>query len=140
MKDLLRKHENRLFLSKVVGYLIPISQFIGQERMVPCPFHLDSRPSAKVYSDDQDGIERLFCYGCRKNFTSYHYIKDVLAKDPYKVLFDSFSETAIRVAYEAVKEEVVLKDSSEHHSLLEGDDPILDRIEQFLTKAYRLDE
>jgi hypothetical protein len=61
----LRRLDNRILAAKVVGYLLPISELLGSPvGMVLCPFHTDSQPSAKIYREDEDGIERLFCYSC----------------------------------------------------------------------------
>lgn len=52
--------------------------------LIECPFHVDSKPSAKFH-DDPDGATRLWCFSCRKQFTSY----DLLVKwgiDPTKYL------------------------------------------------------
>lgn len=135
----MRKPENRLMAAKLVGYLIPITEVLGSTaHQILCPFHQDSRPSAKIYTEDEDGVERLFCYSCRKSFTSFHLLKEY-GKDPIKVLFESFPESVISATWSSMKEDVVQHDSSEHYHLLEGDEPMIDRIEKFLKKIYRLE-
>ena len=59
-----------------------MSEDVGHEigGMVVCPFHMDTNPSAKFYADT-DGITRLFCFACKKQFTSYHYLRDVRRVD-----------------------------------------------------------
>lgn len=80
-----------------VSKLIPLSLFLGKRRgMVKCPFHMDSTPSAKMFLDDADGIEKLHCFSCRKQFTSYHYIGRVLGENPFEYL-------ALRVSKDRVE-------------------------------------
>lgn len=47
--------------------------WVRKPKMVLCPFHADSNPSAKFYIDT-DGIERLYCFSERKQFTSFDYL------------------------------------------------------------------
>lgn len=61
-------------------YVEDYGQITG--RMIPCPFHHDTNPSAKFYNDE-DGIVRLHCHGCKKQFTSFEYIRDVRGRDPF---------------------------------------------------------
>ena len=133
----LRKPLNRIILSKVVGYLIPISRVIGTyERMILCPFHPDTNPSAKVYSEDDDQIEKLYCHSCRKFYTSYHYIKDILRKDPLFVLKENFQTPIVLQAYEMFKDgDSVIRnfDSTEYLHLLENFN-----LEEFLLRIYRV--
>ena len=51
-----------------------------------CPFH-DNRntPAASLFKDS-DGIERLYCYRCTRQYTSYDYIVQVLEENPVKHL------------------------------------------------------
>jgi hypothetical protein len=131
--------ENRLLLSKVIGYLIPISELLNTDaKMVLCPFHVDSRPSAKIYSDDEDGIERLFCYSCRRSYTSYNLLKD-RSRNPLRVLFDNFPDGAIRAAIDAVKEGIEGKDFFGHYPILEKDAPPLSNLDEFLCKIYNVE-
>lgn len=76
-------------LSKLCVKLVSIKDLIGlNNKMICCPFHKDDTPSAKFHSDP-DG-DRLWCYGCQKMYTSYHYIRSVLEKDVYAYLNEKF--------------------------------------------------
>jgi hypothetical protein len=49
-----------------------------------CPFHDDNSPSAKIYGD-ADG-DHLYCHTCRKQFSSFDYIEQILQRDPLQYL------------------------------------------------------
>lgn len=86
---------NKYKLAKFVAYMIPIYKYYGTElprQNVICPFHNDSSPSAKLFIDESDGISRLYCHACRKQFTSYDYIKDVLHRNPVLYLREMFPD------------------------------------------------
>lgn len=80
-------------LRKFISYFIPISYFFGGDtyQNVLCPFHMDSTPSAKLFRDE-DNTSRLFCFACRRQFTSYDYIKKVIGKNPVLYLREIFPE------------------------------------------------
>lgn len=78
---------DKILAHSVISHLIPISSFLKKTfRLQLCPFHEDNRPSAKLYKDSD--YERLFCYACNRQYTSYSYIKIVLGKEPIKYLFE----------------------------------------------------
>ena len=83
-------------IRKFVAYLVPIWTFFGEitNQNVPCPFHHDNTPSAKLFVDE-DKISRLFCYACRQQFTSYDYIKLVLNKNPILYLRERYAEVRL---------------------------------------------
>lgn len=88
---------SRRHLYLLCSKLIDLSQFIEPfERNVCCPFHDDSTPSAKLFND-KDGIQRLFCYSCNRQFTSYDYIVRVLGKDVKETLLGSYSLSELEV-------------------------------------------
>ena len=61
-----------------------------------CLFHNDiNKPSAKLFFDD-DGVERLWCFVCKKQFTAYDYVKLILKENPLTVLLKDISETELR--------------------------------------------
>ena len=73
---------------KLVEKLIPLSWFINTTSTsnVLCPFHDNtSSPAAKIYTDE-NGISRLFCFAESKTYSSYHYIKLILEKDPIEYI------------------------------------------------------
>lgn len=66
-----------------------------------CVFHDDTnKPSAKLYKDE-DGIERMWCFVCRKQYTSYEYIKLILHENPITRFLKDYSENE---ALEFIKE------------------------------------
>ena len=72
---------------------IPITDFltglVGSS--VPCPFHGDSTPSAKIFHD-LDGTVRLHCFAEHRQFTSYDYVKHILKQRPSTFLRKKFTE------------------------------------------------
>lgn len=48
--------------------------------LIICPFHGDKNPSAKFFEDD-DGVDRLWCFACKKQYTSYEYLI-LIGKNP----------------------------------------------------------
>jgi len=54
---------------------------VMDQRMIVCPFHFDSRPSAKFFDADADGIVRLHCFSENRQFTVYDYLTLVLGLD-----------------------------------------------------------
>lgn len=82
---------NRRSLYILCSKLVGISEFVGDEgRSVCCPFHDDSRPSAKVFKD-KDSVERLFCYSCNRQFTSFDYIEKVEQRQVKDFLLERYS-------------------------------------------------
>lgn len=75
---------NHLLLSKVFTAFYNLSDFLElcEYGAMFCPFHEDkNKPSAKFFKDD-DGVERIYCYAERKQFTSYDYVKLILEENP----------------------------------------------------------
>lgn len=90
--------KDRRMLYKFVSLEVPISDFFGGDtfelgRNVECPFHGDSTPSARIFSGDADGIVKLYCYACRRQYSSYDYIRKVLNEDPAMYMRKKFSLT-----------------------------------------------
>ncbi len=67
-------------IHQIVAKKVSIQSLIEVDRnqvglkMVICPFHEDTNPSAKFFND-KDGVTRLYCFGCGKQYDSYHYLK-----------------------------------------------------------------
>jgi hypothetical protein len=98
----MEKLRDSLKLYLVVSKLFPISDFLDNgelKKHYKCPFHNDITPSAKLYTDEKDGIERLFCYSgsCRKQYTSYNYIKDIIGVSPLGYLVSHEKETRVSI-------------------------------------------
>lgn len=134
----LRDKENRILLFKLVSRLIPISTFIGEGKMHSCPFHSDSNPSAQLFEDPEG--ERLFCHGCRKQYTSYHYIKTILEEDPYLYLVSKFPEVVIKSTIALIQSngESLTRTTPGLGKLLEELDKGLG-LENFLIEVYHAD-
>lgn len=93
-------------LRRVMARLIPMSRVMGAEtRIVCCPFHDDNNPSAKLY-DDPDG-EHLYCFYCKKQFSSYDYVTRILQLEPERYLREKVAEEAIVVTLREVEKEAV---------------------------------
>lgn len=75
---------------------------------IKCLFHNDvNKPSAKLFLDT-DGVERLWCFVCKKQFTAYDYVKLILKKNPLAMLVKEISEKELR---EVLKEFMANPDS-----------------------------
>lgn len=78
---------------QIVTAAIPLSELaphLKTGRNVFCPFHPDEaggKTSAKLY-EDHDG-EHLYCYSCRRQYSSYHYLLRVMRYSPLKYLEDT---------------------------------------------------
>ena len=69
--------------------LIPLTQFLNVpygSSNVFCPFHPNTNTPAASLFKDADGIERLYCYVCRRQYTSYDYITIILEENPLDYL------------------------------------------------------
>ena len=85
MLDINSKKSIRLISTKYsIKDIMEQSGYSTNAKMVICPFHEDEHPSAKFYEDDDDGIVKLFCFGCKRQFSSYDYFKQF---DPGKLQF-----------------------------------------------------
>lgn len=140
LEEELRKRDNSDLLQKVVGYLFPISQFYGNRKMVVCDWHPDTTPSAKIFTEDEDGIEKHYCFSCRRMRTSYHYLKQIAGKDPVKCLLDTYPEAAIRSAMDNLFDSVVVRTTEEEQKLLvERKVPFIESIDEFIIAAYKVE-
>ena len=78
-------------------FLIPLSDYIGKfygSRF--CPFHRDiNHPSSKLYRDEEG--EHLFCFVCRKQYSSFDYVVKVLGENPYKILYSKVDRVKIEM-------------------------------------------
>lgn len=70
----LRNDNFKWLLRRVFSSMVPISYFVGNASKVVCPFHQDTIPSAKIYSTDEDKIEKLYCFSCRRVYLSFDYL------------------------------------------------------------------
>lgn len=78
---------NKLLLRSVVERSLSFEVYYSiEQRMIVCPFHYDSRPSAKFFEDDDDGVIRLHCFSENRQFTVYDYITDILGLDAIQEL------------------------------------------------------
>ena len=81
--------------------LVPLSSLANLNLgSVYCPFHTNIHTKSASLHLDPDGVERLWCYVCKKQFTSYNYLTQILGiKDIKKYMLDRFSEEEIENAY-----------------------------------------
>lgn len=82
-------------LAQLFSYMVSIATFLGSDKMLQCPFHPDKTPSSRMY-EDEDGVTRLFCFSCRRQFTSYDYVVKILEVNPVEYLKTLFSEKVLR--------------------------------------------
>ena len=102
--------KSKLKAKQFVNKFFPITDFLPSGRgLVCCPFHNDSRPSAKMFYDDD--YPKLYCYACNKQYGSADYIEQILGCDVVsfineRVKLDServeaFSDSFVYTEYKA---------------------------------------
>lgn len=92
----------RLMVNRGIHLTDLLDREVNGRREIRCPFHPDTRPSAKLYTDDPDGIQKIWCHVCMKQYTSWDYIQKVLKQDPVSFLRrerPEFAELASRIAW-----------------------------------------
>ena len=101
---------NNLLLSKVFPAFFNLSEFLelSEYGVMFCPFHDDrNKPSAKFFKDS-DGIERIYCYSERKQFTSYDYVKLILEENPlFKLLNEYDIDDIVEVTNELMNNDTL---------------------------------
>lgn len=86
------------YLRKLVEYLLPFELYLDtSQKMIICPFHLDSSPSAKFFTDDSDGIIRLFCFSENRQFTVFDYLQ-LMGISPLVVLEQEVPDESVLMA------------------------------------------
>lgn len=105
----------------VFSKLVPISIFFEDVNgAIYCPFHDDVRhPSAKIYFDDTDNTERLYCFAERKQYTSFHFVLFVLKQDCTEFLFSKNSQEEVDLALESLRLTLSRK-TDQNGQLIEG--------------------
>ena len=95
---LIRLKKDGLIVWNIVSRAISITQFVEfAYGNIFCPFHEDkNKPSATFFIDQEDDIDRLHCYTCHKQYTSYNYIKTFLKERPLDYLIKNIPEISIR--------------------------------------------
>lgn len=82
--------QDKKLLRRFYRRFISITLWLGGNRhgfddLVPeslrCPFHADTRPSARLYRSDTKG-DVIYCFGCSRNYDSYDYVELLLQKSP----------------------------------------------------------
>jgi hypothetical protein len=77
---------------------VPLSLFLKNTGyLIACPFHEESVPSAKIYEEENGGDCRLFCFGCRKTYRSYDYVRQVLERDPAQYLMEYYDNAVLNI-------------------------------------------
>lgn len=103
VKDFASLLSKRWHVNILCAKLVPISKILGAtNKVICCPFHPDRTPSAKFFVDEADGIERLFCFSCRKQFTSSDYIIKSLEQDVVAYLKGHFTDVQLDAASRAI--------------------------------------
>lgn len=107
-ENYLKLKADPLLLWRVVSRAVDITEFIPYQRSnIYCPFHDDTnKPSAMFKVADQDQIEKIHCFVCNKQYTSYDYIKRILELKPIDYLFDKVPDLLIG---SLIKEGLVFK-------------------------------
>lgn len=57
-----------------------------------CLFHHNVNTPAASLFKDSDGVERMYCYTCRRQYSSYDYITTILEKDPIEFLLKKYTK------------------------------------------------
>ena len=74
-------------------YLVPLTDLLTTHYgSIYCPFHHNVNTPAASLFKDKDGAERIYCYSCKKQFTSYDYITLILEKDPIQFLLKKYTK------------------------------------------------
>lgn len=123
---LYRKSDLRYLCMK----LIPITS-LGTFRYGSCfcPFHYNVNTPAATLFKDTDGIERMYCYSCKRQYTSYDYITLVLEKNPIEYLLKNHTKDELD---NILKNKPVIYDNQ--NTTIE-----FESIEKLLTEVYNLD-
>lgn len=92
-------NSDRLKLKQVFDTLIDLKEFLTEKDIHSancyCIFHGDTgKPSATFHdgSTEEDGIDKLWCYVCRRNYTAYNYVTKILEENPISYLLKYFSK------------------------------------------------
>lgn len=120
----------------IVARMIPLSDFIQESSYnIFCPFHHDvHKPSAKTFYNDEDGIQKLYCYRCHRLYTSYDYLKLVLEENPIAYLRERFTEKDVMVALSTLEERKIDNDLvNKIHNLSLGKSTV-----EFIELLYRM--
>ena len=95
--------KQRFFYPKLERHLVELSYNLtdfldlSDYGAIFCPFHDDvsgGKKSAKFFKDD-DGVQRIYCFAERKQFSSYDYIRLLQHQDPIQMLIKEIPEKEI---------------------------------------------
>ena len=93
LKEILR---SKIRTKQFVNRFFPITDFINSGGgLVRCPFHDDSRPSAKIFYDE-DAVH-LYCYACNKQYGSSDYLELIKGISPSEFLKAQFESNPERI-------------------------------------------
>lgn len=138
MPIIMKLNQNLKKFIEVLNMLIPITNFIGESGVTFCPFHTDiKKPSAKIFIDDD--YPKLWCYACRKQYTSYDYIKEILFEDPISYLLLRHNPELIVALYD----KIIIEDKKEIEEgqfVKECQDNFNNNIVEYIDNIYKLKE
>jgi hypothetical protein len=90
-------------LKATVNKFITISELTDAQEYgaIYCEFHGEKRskgshPSAKFFCNDEDDIEKIYCWVCRRQWTAYDYIKRVKKSSPLGYLLQKVNHQLIK--------------------------------------------
>lgn len=135
---------NQRALKIFTSRLISITQFTGDSRSnIKCPFHDDSTASAKVHHDG-DGVDRLFCFSCGRQYTSSDYIQKFISNSLPDYLKSRFSESLLD-SYVVSMGDIEVKQVKEidvkpvFDRCLKGSGSFVEGLSSYLKKVYLKD-
>lgn len=127
------REKTRIFFTKIV----PISRFLEKRanNVLICPFHNDSNPSAKLFVDD-DGVERLFCFTEKKQYTSYDYVINILGKDPKMFLLSEATEIELNNSVKFIDFKIEKYEKHNYDKILNNASKYLPDVCKFFYSLY----
>ena len=135
---------DKRLLRKLVERLIPFDDLIevGYGNCF-CPFHYNTKTPAAKFFHDEDGITRLQCWTCSRQYNSYDYIKLVMKQDPIKLINKDYTKKELNDIVKVLKDTGVfnldIKDfSNEIHNKWVDSDENLTVFLDDIYKGHRL--
>lgn len=83
---------------RIIEITLPLTQ-LGKFKVgsMFCPFHLNTdTPAAQFHNNDADGIQRIWCFSCKRQYTSYDYLTKILKQDAINYIYTYFTPDQIQ--------------------------------------------